>query len=77
MPTDYPENLPKFVTPKATIISQGKGLKPKLRITGMNNMNVRRLSSLEAGEESVSANPQDGRHYASLPRNQSLVSELL
>ena len=56
---DYPEGLPKFVCPKAAIISQGNGLKPKLRITtGMSNMNVRRLSPLKTEkEESVSANP--------------------
>jgi len=59
MPDDYPEDLPKFVPPKAAIHSQGNGLKPKLRITtGMSDVNVRRLSSFETEEEeSVSANP--------------------
>ena len=59
MLNNYPQDLRKFVTPKAAIISQGNGLKPKLCIaTGMSNMNVRRFSPLETEKEkAVSPNP--------------------
>jgi hypothetical protein len=67
---DYLADIGEFVAAKATIVRQGNRLKPELRITtGVSNMNVGRLSSLETvEEESVSPNPQDCRHWASLPR---------
>src|SRR5213594_4150280 len=76
---DYLADIGEFVAAKATVVRQGNRLKPELRITtGVSNMNVGRLSSLETvEEESVSPNPQDCRHWASLPRIRWPIAKFL
>jgi hypothetical protein len=68
---DYLADFGQFVTPKTAIVRECNRLQPELRITtGVSNVDVRWLSSLETlKEESVTTNPQNRRHGTTLPCN--------
>ncbi len=59
----------QFVAAETSVVREGNGFKPELRITAsVSNVDVRWLSPLETvKKESVTANPQKRRHGTSLP----------
>ena len=65
---DDPSDFGQFVAPKTAIVRECHRLQPELRITaGVSNVDVRWLASFETvKKESVTANPQKGRHKTSL-----------